>query len=63
MEKRFLIKCSCGWKRLSDGTSEDLKDLKDLKEIVNCSTCGKNRQFVCQKCGGKAKQFRIKGNS
>lgn len=59
MEKRFLVKCSCGWTRPSNGTPSDLDD---LKEIVNCSSCGKLRQFRCPKCQGKATQFRIKGN-
>jgi hypothetical protein len=59
MENRFVIKCSCGWQRLSTGISESLKD---LTEIVDCSHCGKPRQFKCPKCGQKAKQFRLKGN-
>ncbi|RDJ35279.1 MAG: hypothetical protein DWQ19_10720 [Crenarchaeota archaeon] len=60
MENRFLIKCSCGWKRLSTGISEDLKDLKEVKK---CNNCGGPRKFKCPKCGKVAKQFRIKGNS
>lgn len=59
MEKRFVVKCSCGWQRLSNGTDEDLSDLTEIK---NCTSCGKLRQFRCPKCSQKAKQFRIKGN-
>lgn len=59
MENRFLIKCKCGWNRLSTGISESLKD---LHEIVNCNNCGKPREFRCPKCSGTAKQFRVKGN-
>lgn len=58
-EKRFVIKCPCGWNRLSSGLSDDLED---LVEITNCGTCGKLRTFRCPKCSQKAKQFRIKGN-
>jgi len=59
MEKRFIIKCKCGWSKLSTGITSDLVDLKEVKK---CNKCGGPRSFKCPKCGGLAKQFRIKGN-
>jgi hypothetical protein len=56
MEKKFIIKCKCGWTEISTGLSVDLKH---LNEVAGCSNCGKARTFRCLKCGGRAKMLRI----
>ena len=61
MEKRFIIKCECGFSKLSDGTQNDLSSFKEIKDCNSCG--GKPRVFLCPKCNGKMKQFRLKGNT
>jgi hypothetical protein len=58
MEKRFLIKCRCGWSELNTGLTEDLTHLKEIKKCKNCG----GRSFQCPKCKNKARLIRIKGN-
>jgi len=57
----FLIKCSsCNWFIKTLGNKKELISL-ELKEVANnCSTCGKIRKFICQKCGQIAKMYRTK---
>ncbi|MEI8270256.1 MAG: hypothetical protein WCG45_02715 [bacterium] len=59
MKNNFIIRCKCGFSRMSTGLSEDLKD---LKEKSGCSSCGKKRTFICPTCGQTATLFRIRGN-
>ncbi len=62
VNKVFLIRCSgCKWKEFTTGISEDIEHLIEIPD--NCPTCGKPRQFRCPNCKGKAKMFRVKGNS
>lgn len=60
--KPFMIRClSCNWGRSSFGIKEDLSDLEEVKS--NCSNCGKNRKFVCPRCGAHATMRRVRGNT
>lgn len=55
MEKKYMIKCRCGWTIITTGLTEDLKDLYEYKGCTRCS----GRKFRCPKCGGKANMFKV----
>jgi hypothetical protein len=55
MEQKYIIFCSCGFRRVSDGSAEATSD---LKEVVLCAKCGGSKNFKCPQCGFIAKAQR-----
>jgi hypothetical protein len=43
MAEKFILLCSCGWKRISDLSDKDLHELKN--DTMSC------RKFRCPSCG------------